>query len=161
MPDTNVKEFLDNQGIDYEIILHRPAVTAEATATASHIPKGSLAKTVVVRVDGAFALAVVPASQRVDLQALRTATRASSVALASESEFQDKFPHCEPGAMPPFGNVYGMATFVDEEIAKQAQITFNAGCHTELVRVAYKDFARFVAPRVMTLALRPVLAKAA
>ena len=155
----NVKEFLDNQGIDYEIILHRRSDTAHATASAAHVAASKLAKTVVVKVDGGLHMAVVPANQRLDLGLLKAATGASSVALASEAEFQASFPGCEPGAMPPFGNVYGLPVWVDEELAANPQIVFNAGTHTELVRLAYRDFARVVAPRVVSLAMR--LAQAA
>jgi len=155
----NVKEFLDNQGIDYEIILHRRSDTAQATASAAHVAASKLAKTVVVKVDGGLHMAVVPANQRLDLGLLKGATGASSVALASEAEFQASFPGCEPGAMPPFGNVYGLPVWVDEELAANPQIVFNAGTHTELVRLAYRDFARVVAPRVVSLAMR--LAQAA
>ncbi|HKW68005.1 MAG TPA: YbaK/EbsC family protein [Terriglobales bacterium] len=155
----NVKEFLDNQGIDYEIILHRRSDTAQATASAAHVAASKLAKTVVVKVDSGLHMAVVPANHRLDLGLLKAATGASSVALASEAEFQASFPGCEPGAMPPFGNVYGLPVWVDEELAANPQIVFNAGTHTELVRLAYRDFARVVAPGVVSLAMR--LAQAA
>lgn len=159
MPCMNVKEFLDNQGIDYEIILHRRADTARGIASASHIPASKLAKTVIVKVDGGLHMAVVPANQRLDLRLLKAATGSSSVALASEAEFQASFPGCEPGAMPPFGNMFGLPVWVDGEVAANPQIVFNAGTHTELVRLAYQDFARLAAPRVVPLAAR--LARAA
>jgi Ala-tRNA(Pro) deacylase len=147
----NVKEFLDNQGIDYEIILHRRSDTAQATASAAQVPASKLAKTVIAKVDGALHMAVVPASQRLDLRLLKAATGGGSVALASEAEFQANFPGCEPGAMPPFGNLYGLPVWVDGQVAANPQIVFNAGTHTELVRLAYRDFARVVAPRVVSL----------
>jgi Ala-tRNA(Pro) deacylase len=159
MPCINVKEFLDNQGINYEIILHRRSETAQATASAAHVAASKLAKTVMVKVDGGLHMAVVLASQRLHLGLLKAATGARSVTLASEAEFQASFPGCEPGAMPPFGNVYGLPVWVDEELAANPQIVFNAGTHTELVRLAYRDFARVVAPRVVSLAMR--LAQAA
>ena len=152
MPCMNVKEFLDNQGIDYEIILHRRSDTAQATASAAHVLASKLAKTVIVKVDGALHIAVVSANQRLDLALLKAATGGSSVALASEAEFQASFPGCEPGAMPPFGNVYGLPVWVDEEVAANPHIMFNAGTHTELVRLAYRDFVRVVAPHVVPLA---------
>jgi Ala-tRNA(Pro) deacylase len=159
MPCMNVKEFLDNQGIDYEIILHRRADTARGTASASHIPASKLAKTVITKVDGRLQMAVLPANRQLDLALLKATTGARSVALASEAEFQSSFPGCEPGAMPPFGNMYGLPVWVDEEVAANAQMVFNAGTHTELVRLAYQDFARLVAPRVAALTTR--LARAA
>ncbi len=159
MPCMNVKEFLDNQGIDYEIILHRRADTARGTASASHIPASKLAKTVITKVDGRLQMVVLPADRQLDLALLKATTGARSVALANEAEFQSSFPGCEPGAMPPFGNLYGLPVWVDEEIAANAQMVFNAGTHTELVRLAYPDFARLVAPRVAWLTRR--LARAA
>ncbi len=158
MPCMNVKEFLDNQGIDYEIIFHRAADTAQATASASHIPALQLAKTVITRVDGDMHMAVVPACRRLDLAALKKAAGAGSVALAHETEFRDRFPGCEPGAMPPFGNLYGLPVWVDEEVAANPQSVFNAGSHTELVRLAYADFARLVSPQVLPLTERPAKA---
>lgn len=158
MPCMNVKEFLDNQGIDYEIIFHRPSDTAQSTASASHIPAGQLAKTVIMMVDGDMHMAVVPASRRLDLAVLKKAAGAGSVALARETEFGDRFPGCEPGAMPPFGNLYGLPVWVDEEVASNPQIVFNAGSHTELVRLAYVDFARLVLPKVLVLTERPAKA---
>jgi Ala-tRNA(Pro) deacylase len=154
----NVKEFLDNQGIDYDIIFHRPSDTAQATASVSHIPAGQLAKTVITMVDGDMHMAVVPASQRLDLAVLKKAAGAGSVAVAREIEFRDRFPGCEPGAMPPFGNLYGLPVWVDEEVAANPQIVFNAGSHTELVRLAYADFARLVSPKVLPLTERPAKA---
>ena len=158
MPCMNVKEFLDNQGIDYEIIFHRPSDTAQATASASHIPVAQLAKTVITRVDGEMHMAVVPACRRLDLVMLKRAARAGSVVLAREAEFRDSFPGCEPGAMPPFGNLYGLPVWVDEEVAANPEIVFNAGSHTELVRLAYADFARLVSPKVLALTERPAKA---
>lgn len=154
----NVKEFLDNQGINYEIVPHRRSDTAQATASAAHIPASRLAKTLIVNVDGAMHMAVVPGYRRLDLALLKAASGASSVRLASEAEFLGRFPDCEPGAMPPFGNLYGLPVWVDEEVATRPEIVFNAGSHTELVRLAYTDFARLVAPRVMLLAERPAKA---
>lgn len=154
MPCMNVKEFLNNQGIDYEIILHRPSDTARATASASHIPASKLAKTVMAKVDGELCMVVVPACRRLDLAALKAASGANSVVLAREDEFQDLFPGCEPGAMPPFGSLYGLPVWMDEEVACDPQIVFNAGSHTELVRMAYEDFAHLVSPRVVWLSER-------
>ncbi|MGE5205252.1 MAG: aminoacyl-tRNA deacylase [Chlamydiota bacterium] len=150
----NVKEFLDNQGIDYEIILHRPSDTARAAASASHIPARNLAKTVMAKVDGNLCMVVVPACRRLDLAALKAASGAHSVVLAREDEFRDCFPGCEPGAMPPLGSLYGLPVWMDEEVACDPQIVFNAGSHSELVRMAYEDFARLVSPKVESLSER-------
>lgn len=147
-----LKEFLDNQQIQYVVISHSVAYTAQGIAALTHIPGQELAKTVVVRLDDKLALAVVPASCQVDLPLLKVTTGAKTIALASELEFTTSFPDCETGAMPPFGNLYDMATFVDESLARDKEIAFNAGTHRELIRLAWDDFVRLVKPRVLRLA---------
>ena len=109
-----------------------------------------------VRLDGDLALAVVPASYRVDFDHLRDATGAKSVDLAAESEFRDRFPGCELGAMPPFGNLYGMKTFVAASLADDEGIAFNAGTHTELIRMSFGDFERLVQPQVLEISAKLV-----
>jgi Ala-tRNA(Pro) deacylase len=110
-----------------------------------------MAKTVVVNLDGRPALAVLPATQKVDLERLRRATGATSIELTDEREFTADFPGCEVGAMPPFGNLYGMDVFVEPRLAADPEIAFNAGSHTELIRMAYKDFERLVKPRLVAM----------
>jgi len=143
-----VKEFLDGQRVRYVAISHAPAYTAQEVAAFAHVPGKELAKTVMVRIDGEMAMAVLPASLQVDCRLLATAAGARSVEIAREEDFERLFPDCEVGAMPPFGNLYGMAVFVEERLAEDAEIAFNAGTHAELVRLAYRDFARLVDPRV-------------
>jgi len=149
---TKLKEFLDINRIKYVAISHSVAYTAQGIAALVHIPGKELAKTVVVKIDRDLAMAVVPASCHVDLELLKKATRANIVQLAAEDEFKDRFPDCETGAMPPFGNLYGMAVFADESLTQDHEIAFNAGSHRELVRMAWADFERLVKPRMMKLA---------
>ncbi len=149
MPAKKLREFLDTQGVPYRIIPHQVAYTARQTATVTHVPNRELAKTVIVKVDGGLAMAVLSASHEVDLFAMRTAIGARSVSLAKESEFKDRFPECEIGAMPPFGNLYGMPVYVDEGLTQDEHISFNAGSHYELLEVSYADFERLVKPRVL------------
>jgi len=149
MPAKKLREFLDDQGIQYEAIPHQVAYTARQTATVTHVPSKELAKTVVVKIDGVMAMAVLSASHEVDLALLRAAIGARSVTLAKESEFSDRFPECEIGAMPPFGNLYGMTVYVDESLTKDEHISFNAGSHYELLQISYADFERLVKPRVL------------
>lgn len=151
MPCRKLKEYLDSQNIKYVSISHSVAYTAQEIASLAHIPGRDLAKTVIVRIGGDFAMAVVPASMHVDLMALQEAAGAPPVVLASEWEFRDRFPDCEPGAMPPFGSLYGMDVFVDEALTRETEIAFNAGTHRELVRLAYSDFARLVRPKVVSV----------
>jgi len=153
MPVQMLKEYLDSHLVKYVVIQHSPAFTMQEIASATHIPGQELAKTVIVQIDGALAMAVVPASQRVDLEQLREALGARQVTLAGEREFKDRFPDCEPGAMPPFGNLYEMDVYVADTLTEDEEIAFNAGSHTQLVRMAYRDFARLVQPKVMRFAV--------
>jgi Ala-tRNA(Pro) deacylase len=149
MPVTRLREFLDREGVKYVSIGHSPAYTAQEIAASAHIPGTELAKTVVIRLDGRTAMVVLPASQWVDFEILKRETGSREARLASEPEFRDMFPECELGAMPPFGNLYGMEVFVSQRLAEDEEIVFNAGSHTELIRLAYRDFARLVQPRVI------------
>ena len=148
MPVEKLKEHLDRHHIKYVTIGHSPAYTAQEIAASAHIPGKELAKTVMVKMDGEMAMAVLPASYKVCFDLLKEATGASTVELASEEEFQDKFADCEIGAMPPFGNLYGMEVFVADSLADDEEIAFNAGSHRELIKLAYKDFERLVQPKV-------------
>jgi Ala-tRNA(Pro) deacylase len=148
MPVKKLKEFLDSQNIKYVIMTHSKAYTGQEIAASAHISGKELAKTVMVKVDGKIAMAVLPASYKVDFGLLKGAAGAAKVELAGEGEFKDMFPGCEVGAMPPFGNLYGLDVYVSESLAEDEEIAFNAGSHTELVRLAYKDFERLVKPKV-------------
>ena len=148
MPVKRLKEFLDSHNIKYVIISHSRAFTAQETATSAHIPGKELAKTVMVKMNGKMAMSVLPASAKVDFELLKKATGSGKVEIASEKEFKDMFPECEVGAMPPFGNLYGMDVFVAESLTEDKEIAFNAGSHRELVKMAYKDFERLVKPKV-------------
>jgi Ala-tRNA(Pro) deacylase len=154
MPVKKLKDFLDNQNIKYVTITHSPTYTAQEIAASAHIPGKVMAKTVMVKIDGKMAMAVLPASCKVDFDLLKKAAGASTVGLASEQEFKNLFPECEIGAMPPFGNLYGMEVFVADALAEDEEIAFNAGSHTELIRLAYKDFERLVKPRIVKFSSR-------
>jgi Ala-tRNA(Pro) deacylase len=150
-----LKELLDRNEIKYVIISHSVAYTAQGIAALTHISGRELAKTVIVKLDGRLAMAVVPASGQVDLGLLKAAAGAKTAELASEQEFKDSFPDCETGAMPPFGNLYGMAVFADESLSRDKEIAFNAGSHRELVRLAWDDMERLVKPRLVKLIRTP------
>jgi len=152
MPVTKLKQFLDENHVRYVAIQHSPAFTAQETAASAHIPGRELAKTVMVRIDGTMAMAVLPSTRMLDLERLRQIAGASAVTLASEEEFAEMFPDCEAGAMPPFGNLYGMAVYADQRLREDQQIAFNAGSHAELIQLAYRDFERLVEPTVADLA---------
>jgi Ala-tRNA(Pro) deacylase len=153
MPVAKLKEFLDQNRIKYVCITHSRAYTAQEVAASAHIPGKDLAKTVMVKMDGKMAMAVLAGPKKVDLDRLAAEARAHHIVLATEDEFKVLFPGCEPGAMPPFGNLYGMEVFVDESLSEDNEIAFNAGSHTELIRLSYADFERVVEPRVAKLTL--------
>jgi len=152
MSVARLKDFLDSYGVRYIVISHSIAYTAQGIAALAHIPGKELAKTVIVKLDGKLAMAVLPASRQVDLPTLREAASAKRAELASELEFRPSFPDCETGAMPPFGNLYGMAVFADESLAQDEEIAFNAGSHRELFRVKWNDYVHLVRPAIVKLA---------
>jgi Ala-tRNA(Pro) deacylase len=150
MPVRKLKEFLDREQIKYVRIQHSPAYTAQEVAQSAHIKGKEFAKTVMVEIDGKLAMAVLPADRKIVLQDLRDITGSDEVKFASEDEFRTRFPDCETGAMPPFGNLYGMEVFLAEALTENSEIAFNAGSHTEAMRLGFQDFDRLVHPKVMS-----------
>jgi Ala-tRNA(Pro) deacylase len=153
MPIQKLKEFLDGNKIKYVTIQHSTAFTAQETAASAHIPGKELAKTVVLRIDGRMVIAVLPASHKLDLPLLRKAVGAHDVEIAHEADFRDMFPGCDTGAMPPFGNLFGMEVLVDGLLAENEEIAFNACSHSELVRLKYADYIRLVKPRIASFSV--------
>jgi Ala-tRNA(Pro) deacylase len=149
MPVEKLKNFLDDNNIKYITIKHSPAFTAQQIAANAHVSGKELAKTVMIKLDGKIAMTVLPASYHVDFQLLEKASGALRVGLADEEEFKDMFADCEVGAMPPFGNLYGMDVYVAQSLTEDEEIFFNAGTHSELIRLSYKDFAKLVKPKVL------------
>jgi Ala-tRNA(Pro) deacylase len=148
---TKLKEFLDANRIRYVVRSHRPAYTARAVAAAEHVPGREMAKVVMVRDGADYLMAVLPAPYRVSLERLAQAAGLPSLHLATETEFAGLFPGCQPGAMPPFGNLYGIPVWVDESLARDDEIVFNAGNHEQTVHMRYADFARLVQPKTVAL----------
>lgn len=149
MPVKKLKEFLDNHQVKYVSVVHSPAFTAQEIAAVAHVSGKQLAKTVIVKSDGQLAMVVLPGNHHINFAKLKEVMGGHEVDLASEMEFKDKFPGCEVGAMPPFGNLYNIPVIISSEMAKQDQLTFNAGSHSELMQIAYADFERLVKPRVV------------
>ena len=154
MPKRKVIEFLDSEGVKYVSIKHSPTYTAQEVAASAHIPGKELAKTIMVKLDGTMAMAVLPASFHVNFGLLKNVAGVGKVELASEAEFRDLFPESQVGAMPPFGNLYGMDVYVAAPLTEDEEIAFNAGSHTELIRLAYADFERLVKPTVGDFAVK-------
>ncbi len=151
MPAHRLRDYLDRNDVRYAVIRHAPAYTAQEAAAAAHVPGREMAKSVVLRVDGRLGLAVTAASDRVDLERVRTALRTRDVALAAERDFRDRFPDCDLGAMPPFGNLYGMTVWVSEDLDRGARLAFPAGTHAEMIVLRYDDYKRLVRPAVLPL----------
>ncbi len=154
MPAKKLREFLDSHQVKYVTISHSPAYTAQEIAASAHVKGKDLAKTVMVKLDGRMAMAVLPASQKVSLDRLKEVAGVGRADLASEQEFKSLFAECDIGAMPPFGNLYGLDVYVSDMLAKDEEIAFNAGSHTELIKLPYKDFERLVRPKVAKLSYR-------
>jgi len=151
MPSRKVKEYLDSQAVKYVIITHSPTYTAQEVAQSAHVRGKDLAKTIIVFIDGRMTMAVLPSTYSIDFDYFRKTIGAKEIRLASEKQFQDLFPDCEVGAMPPFGNLYGMEVYVDQHLTEDQEIAFNGGNHFELFRLSYEDFARLVKPKVVRL----------
>ncbi len=142
----SIRRFVEARGIGFTPIHHRTAYTAQEEAAATHVPGKEWAKTVVCMADGQPILAMVNANDHVDLDAIRSASGAKVVRLASETEFSALYPDCETGAMAPFGPLYGQRVFVDEALAQDREITFHAGTHADAIRMRYSDFESLVHP---------------
>lgn len=147
MPSKKLKAFLDENQIKYITVKHSSAYTAQEIAAIAHIPGKDLAKTVIIKINGKMAMAVLPASYKVSFDDLKDTLGVKEARLAYEQEFIDKFPDCEVGAMPPFGNIYGMDVYVAESLAEEEEIAFNACSHTELIKMSFSDFERLVKPK--------------
>ncbi len=151
MPLQRLQKYLDENHVSYEMIPHPETLTAQETAAAAHIPGKQVAKVVVVSLDGVWAMIVLTAPERLDLDKLRRVTGAHEVEMATEEKLRELFEDCEVGAMPPFGKLYGLRVFVDEHLREDAQIAFNAGSHHELMRLAYDDFERLTEPVIASI----------
>ena len=147
-----LREYLDQHHVRYEELSHPQAFTAQETAEAQHVHGREMAKVVIVRSGAEFSMIVLPAPSRVDLERAAAVLGKSPLTLATEDQFASLFPGCEPGAMPPFGNLYGLPVWVDRALTRDEQIVFNAGTHTQTVRMRYADCAHLVQPKVAALA---------
>ena len=161
MISARVRQFLDQNGVRYDVLRHDPAFTAQELAAGMHVPGREFVKVVVVKLDGRYALVALPAHRRVDLKELAAVAAAKKCSLATEEEFQKLFPDCEVGAMPPFGNLYKMDTFVDREVTRDERIVVNAGTHAEAVRLRYADLERLVMPHLGSFGVPPPAERAA
>src|SRR5262249_21772889 len=147
-----LKAFLDERKVRYVTITHSQAFTAQQIAASAHIKGKTMAKTVIVKGGTQPVMAVLPASHHIELTDLTKALGGVDVRLVDESELTGMFPECERGAMPPFGNLYGMPVVCDNALVTNGEIFFNAGTHTEVIGLAFTDFQRLVEPRLARFA---------
>ena len=156
MPMSKIKDYLDNNKIKYVTLQHSKAFTAQEVAASAHIPGRNMVKPVMVNVDGDLKMVVLPSTHDLDFDALKDSLNASSAELASESDFEDLFPDCELGAMPPFGNLYDVDTIVSEALTGDVEIAFNAGSHSEIIKMNYSDYESLVEPEIMPVGVKQV-----
>jgi len=147
-----LKDNLDEGKIPYEVYNHALAYTAQEIAAKQHVSGNELAKVVMLEADDQLIMGVIRGNDKVDLHTVEDSLGVHRVRLATEAEFIARFPECEIGAMPPFGNLFGVKVFVDPALEKDEYIFFNAGNHVQTVRLKYKDFAQLVQPAVVRLA---------
>jgi Ala-tRNA(Pro) deacylase len=148
MATRRIREFLDGNNARYVMIHHSPAFTASEVAASVHVPGKQLAKSVMVKIDGQLAIAVVPATRDVDFELLRSETGARDVRIAEEPDFVECFEGCQLGAMPPFGDLFGFGTYVERSLAKEKYIAFNAGTHTDVIVMEFNDYRRLARPKL-------------
>ena len=143
-----IKKYLDKNSIDYEQIHHSPTYTAEQLAHELQIPLKDIAKCVIVKCKNSYKLVVIPGDRKVNTKYLRFLKENDEIELASEKEFEQLFPDCETGAMSPFGNLYKLPVCVGLSLLSDNYITFNAGTHTDAIKMKYEDFDKLVQPEI-------------
>ena len=154
MPLNKLINYLDENEKKYVIVKHSPVFTAQEVAASAHIPGKDMAKTVMVKIDGDMTMVVLPSTHNVDFNSIKETVGAKEVELASEEEFEELFPDCELGAMPPFGHFYDMETLVAESLTEDEEIAFNAGTHKELVKMNYSDYEELAQPKILPVGVR-------
>ena len=143
-----LRDYLEQNQVSYELGYHVRVYTAQEIAAAQHVPGKEMAKVVMVKVNGKNVMLVLPASYRVEMKKLKGVLNSRKVAMVKEEEFQELFPDCEIGAMPPFGNLYNLEVWVDQVLTEDEFIVFQAGNHVETLRIKYSNYARLVNPKV-------------
>jgi Ala-tRNA(Pro) deacylase len=145
-------KYLNEHGVQYKVLCHTPAFTANQVALAAHVPDRVFAKTLLVKVDGGFWLAVLRADQRISAHLLKESLDAKHVALGHEEDLESLFPDCEVGAMPPFPKLYRLPVIIDKSLAEDDQIVFNACTHTESILMKFEDYERLALPILAQIA---------
>jgi Ala-tRNA(Pro) deacylase len=143
-----LKDYFEKNHVAYEVGFHPEVFTAQEIAATQHVPGKEMAKVVMVKADGKILMLVLPASYQIDMKKLKKVLQCKKVSMAREKQFEELFPDCEVGAMPPFGNLYNLEVWVDQVLTEDASIVFQAGNHIETVRIKYTDYARLTTPKV-------------
>ncbi len=149
---SDLLKYLNLTGVQYQVISHVPAFSAHSVALASHVPDSELAKTLLIRADEQYWMAVLRADFHINQKSLKHALEAKHVSLATEEELGVFFPDCEVGAMPPFGKLYALPVIVDKALATDEFIVFNACTHTQSVKMKFLDYEKLVRPIVAEFA---------
>jgi Ala-tRNA(Pro) deacylase len=153
MISTKLQTYLDQAGVRYDRHTHSTAYTSQSLAESVHAPGGEIVKSVILKADeGILVMCVLSANDIANLDILRKKIHSQVLRLASESEFSDAFPTCQPGAMPPFGNLFSMPVYCESNLSGNREIEFNAGTHSETVRMAFADYERLVSPEMVHFA---------
>jgi Ala-tRNA(Pro) deacylase len=141
-----IRDYLDSNKVSYQPLAHPQAFEASNVAHTLHVSEAQFAKAVILEADGHRVMAVLPASQRLNIHQLKEALGVKHLEMASESELTTLCADCDMGAFPPFGQLYGMEVWVDRNLARSEEIVFNAGTHTDALRMKYSDYARLASP---------------
>lgn len=149
MPGSELTDYLKQNKVKYTTINHSPAYTASQTAQSAHVSGKNMIKIVMTKMDGELAIVVLPAHERLDMANLKQQCKAKKIELAHEYEFNDKFPGCELGAMPPFGDLYHMDVYMADSLSHRNWIAFNGGTHSELIKMSTQDFLKLVHPQLL------------
>lgn len=156
MPVAALKQFLDDHHVRYVSIAHSPAYTAQEAAHCAHVCGKTLAKTVIILMDGGMAMVAMPATSRIRWDRFMAAMGTDFIELADEDDFRDRFPDCEVGAMPPFGHLYGLPLYMDETLTRQEQLCFSAGSHSELIKLDMADYQKLARPVLLDSGFAPI-----
>lgn len=148
-----LKAYLEREKVDFEVLEHPLAYTAMEIAGSQHVPGRQVIKSVIVRADANLVMCVLPAIHYIDLYKLKDILKAKAITLASEEEIARLFPEFEVGAEPPFGNLYNLPVYADKILAVDEDIVFNAGTHTDMVKMKWKDYQKLASPILVDLGI--------
>ncbi|MDD5073456.1 MAG: YbaK/EbsC family protein [Candidatus Omnitrophica bacterium] len=143
-----LKKYLDSNKVKYKALKHKLAYTAQEIAAAQEVPGKQVVKSVLVKAGDRFVLAVLPAIHLIDAKKLKAVLKCKSIKIATEKDIKKVIPDYKPGAMPPFGNLFGLETCADKMLKEDVEIVFNGGTHTDTVKMKYADFEKLAKPKI-------------